>query len=131
MKAQIPTNYHRDGEEPPRPFRSLFLDSVRYWESRRVIYNFALAAVSVGWAFLSATQSIRCVPLCALKLESNKHEFGARPVTGAPCGWVIFVALIAEMINSHFHSPTSVRQDLEFLSNRRALQSFGLQRTGI
>jgi len=77
MKAQIPTYYHRDGEHPPRPFRSLFLDSVRYWEPRRVIYNFALAAVSVGWAILSwphfrpALKLASLIPLSILIMLAN------------------------------------------------------------
>jgi uncharacterized membrane protein len=77
MKAQIPTNYHRVGEQPPRPFRSLFLDSVRYWEPRRVIYNFALAAVSVGWVFVSwphfrpALNLSALIPLSVLALLAN------------------------------------------------------------
>ena len=37
------------GEAPGGSFRGLMKDAVRYWEVRRVIYNFALLAVCAAW----------------------------------------------------------------------------------
>lgn len=40
---------HRMDQQESGPFRSSFAEAVRYWEPRRLIYNCALAAVSVAW----------------------------------------------------------------------------------
>jgi hypothetical protein len=49
MKTRRPMESHRLTEQEFRPFRSFFAEAIRYWEPRRLIYNFALLAVSVGW----------------------------------------------------------------------------------
>ena len=77
MNAQVPTNYHRASEQRARSFRSLLSEAVRYWEPRRVIYNLALAAVSVCWAILSwphfrpALNLSTLFPLAVLVLAAN------------------------------------------------------------
>jgi hypothetical protein len=77
MNAQVPTNCRRASEQRARSFRSLLSEAVRYWEPRRVIYNLALAAVSVCWAILSwphfrpALNLSSLIPLSVLVLLAN------------------------------------------------------------
>lgn len=35
--------------KPLGPFRGPFVDAVRYWEARRLLYNLVLAVVTVAW----------------------------------------------------------------------------------
>jgi len=49
MKTPRPMESHGLSEQEFGPFRSSFAEAIRYWEPRRLIYNFALLAVSVGW----------------------------------------------------------------------------------
>jgi hypothetical protein len=37
------------GTLPSDPFRGLLTDAIRFWEPRRLVYNFLLAAVVVIW----------------------------------------------------------------------------------
>jgi hypothetical protein len=39
--------------EPPETFRARLKDAARYWEPRRIAYNFVLAAVVVAWLVLT------------------------------------------------------------------------------
>jgi hypothetical protein len=53
METPRPTESYGLNEQAPRPFRSFFTETIRYWEPRRLIYNFALSAVCVGWVVLT------------------------------------------------------------------------------
>jgi hypothetical protein len=53
METQRPSESYSIDEQAPGPFRSLFAEAIRYWEPRRLIYNFALSAVCVGWVVLT------------------------------------------------------------------------------
>jgi hypothetical protein len=53
METPRPTESYRPGEQIPSPLRSFFSDAARYWEPRRLVYNFALAAVCVAWLVLT------------------------------------------------------------------------------
>ncbi len=35
------------------PFRDVITDAIRYWEPRRIGYNFVLAAIVLGWIVLT------------------------------------------------------------------------------
>jgi hypothetical protein len=37
------------GHAPSSPFRAQLADAARFWEPRRLIYNFILAVVTVSW----------------------------------------------------------------------------------
>jgi hypothetical protein len=37
------------GNQPSGAFRACFADALRYWETRRIVYNIALLAVTAGW----------------------------------------------------------------------------------
>jgi len=77
MKIEVSGNYDRNGGPPSRAFWSFLWESVQYWEPRRVIYNFALAAVCVGWAFVSwphfrpALNRSSLIPLSVLIMLAN------------------------------------------------------------
>ena len=51
MGDERPTLAQGFGGAPDGSFRGLVADAVRYWESRRVIYNAALVAVCVVWVW--------------------------------------------------------------------------------
>jgi hypothetical protein len=77
MKTPLPTESHRFSEQKSGPFRSFFAEAIRYWEPRRLIYNFALSAVCVGW-FAMAWPHFRLAltwsslpPLAVLVLLAN------------------------------------------------------------
>jgi hypothetical protein len=53
MQAPNPAESHSLGEQAPGPFRPLFAEAIRYWEPRRLIYNFVLSAVCIGWVVLT------------------------------------------------------------------------------
>ena len=36
-------------QPPPPPFRALLADALRFWELRRIFYNFALTIVVLAW----------------------------------------------------------------------------------
>ncbi len=38
---------------PPASFRTLLADAIRFWEPRRILYNFALSVVVVAWLVLT------------------------------------------------------------------------------
>lgn len=40
-------------DSPPKAFRDILSDAIRYWEHRRIVYNLILALVVVGWLALS------------------------------------------------------------------------------
>jgi hypothetical protein len=53
METSPPTPSQPLGPSPSGPFRALLADSLHYWEPRRLIYNFVLAAVVLAWVVLS------------------------------------------------------------------------------
>jgi hypothetical protein len=53
METPRPTESYCPGEQKSGPFRSFFAEAIRYWEPRRLIYNFVLSAVVVGWLVLT------------------------------------------------------------------------------
>jgi len=52
---ETPRPMESDGptEQKSGPFRQLFGEAIRYWEPRRLIYNFALTAVCAGWVVVT------------------------------------------------------------------------------
>jgi hypothetical protein len=49
MESSLPTQSPGLYETPPGAFRGLIVDAIRFWEVRRLIYNFVLLAVVVAW----------------------------------------------------------------------------------
>ena len=49
METVPPTSSPELGHSPSDSFRSLLLDAARFWEPRRVLYNFILFLVTVTW----------------------------------------------------------------------------------
>src|SRR6267143_4022813 len=49
METARPTQLQGFGESPSDPFRGLLVDAIRFWEPRRLLYNFVLSAVAVVW----------------------------------------------------------------------------------
>jgi hypothetical protein len=49
METAHPTQSEGFGESPTGSFRGLLADAIRYWEPRRLIYNFVLTAAVVAW----------------------------------------------------------------------------------
>jgi hypothetical protein len=49
MESSLPTQSPGPYETPPGAFRRLAADAFRFWELRRLIYNFVLLAVVVAW----------------------------------------------------------------------------------
>jgi hypothetical protein len=49
METAHPIQSQSLGTLPSDPFRGLLADAVRFWEPRRLVYNFVLAAVVVVW----------------------------------------------------------------------------------
>ncbi|SRR5713101_3083171 len=53
MEAAHPTQSQDTGKSPSGSFRELLTDAIRFWEPRRLVYNFALTAVAVAWVVVS------------------------------------------------------------------------------
>jgi hypothetical protein len=49
MESPLPTGSPDISQAPPGAFRGLVADAMRFWELRRLIYNFVLCAVVVAW----------------------------------------------------------------------------------
>jgi hypothetical protein len=49
METAHSTQSQSLGKLPSDPFRGLLTDAIRFWEPRRLVYNFVLAAVVVVW----------------------------------------------------------------------------------
>jgi len=49
LETAHPTQSQGSGKSPSVPFRGLFADAIRFWEPRRLVYNFVLTAVVVVW----------------------------------------------------------------------------------
>lgn len=49
MENPLPTQSQGLDQIPPGAFRGLISDAMRFWELRRLIYNFVLLAVVVAW----------------------------------------------------------------------------------
>lgn len=77
MKTRRSTESHHVSDQTFGSFRSCLVESIRYWELRRLIYNFALFTVCVGW-FVVAWPHFRPAlawsslpPLVVLSLLAN------------------------------------------------------------
>ena len=53
MDTALPTQSQDLGKSPSGPFRTLLIGALRFWEPRRLIYNFVLAAVVIVWVVAS------------------------------------------------------------------------------
>jgi len=53
METKRPTQSRLLGETPSGSFRELLTDAIRFWEPRRLIYNFVLSAIVVAWIVLT------------------------------------------------------------------------------
>ena len=77
MNTPRPLESHRLSEQKSGPLRSVFPEAIRYWEPRRLIYNFALLAACVAWFavewphFLPALTWTSLPPLAILALLAN------------------------------------------------------------
>lgn len=49
MESPIPTGSPRIYQAPPGAFHGVVADAMRFWELRRLIYNFVLCVVVVAW----------------------------------------------------------------------------------
>jgi hypothetical protein len=49
METAHPTHSQSLSKLPSDPFRALLADAIRFWEPRRLVYNFVLASVVVIW----------------------------------------------------------------------------------
>ena len=49
MESQLPTGAPGISQAPPGAFRGIVADAMRFWELRRLLYNFVLCAVVVAW----------------------------------------------------------------------------------
>jgi len=49
LETEHPTQLQGFGESPSGPFRGVLVDAIRFWEPRRLLYNFVLGAVVVVW----------------------------------------------------------------------------------
>jgi uncharacterized membrane protein YhhN len=49
MEHPLPTGSPGFYQTPPGAFRELIADAMRFWELRRVLYNFVLLAVVIAW----------------------------------------------------------------------------------
>jgi hypothetical protein len=80
--------------DPLPPYRALFSDSIRFWETRRIFYNLALAAVALIWLvaswphFRPAFTLISLLQLAVLALLANLCYCAAYlvdiPMQGSP-----------------------------------------------
>ena len=77
MDTPQPTGSQGLGPSPSAEPRDVFPDAIRYWEPRRLIYNFVLAAVAVAWVvgtwphFRPALTLIHLLQLSVLALLAN------------------------------------------------------------
>jgi hypothetical protein len=77
METAHPTQSQGFGKSPSGPFRRPFADAVRFWEPRRLVYNFVLAAVALVWLvatwphFRPALNLPSLLPLAVLALLAN------------------------------------------------------------
>ena len=53
MDAALPTQSQDVGKSPSGPLRAFLTDAIRFWEPRRLVYNFVLAVVVVIWIVAS------------------------------------------------------------------------------
>jgi hypothetical protein len=49
MESSLPARSPDRHESPPEMSRGFIADAIRFWELRRLIYNFVLLAVVVAW----------------------------------------------------------------------------------
>ncbi|PYX67585.1 MAG: hypothetical protein DMG78_27370 [Acidobacteria bacterium] len=53
MDTALPSQSQDLGQSPSGPFRAFLTDAIRFWEPRRLVYNFVLAVVVVVWIVAS------------------------------------------------------------------------------
>ncbi len=53
METALPSQSQGFGKSPSGPFRAFLTDAIRFWEPRRLVYNFVLAVVVVIWIVAS------------------------------------------------------------------------------
>lgn len=58
------------GQPPSGNFRSLIADAARFWEPRRLVYNFILAVVTILWVVLTWPHFRPAMTLTSLFLMS-------------------------------------------------------------
>jgi hypothetical protein len=74
--AQPPETQGLD-KSPSSPLRGFFADAIRFWEPRRLLYNFALTTVTLAWLvaiwphFRPALKLSSLLPLAILALLAN------------------------------------------------------------
>jgi hypothetical protein len=77
METAHPTESQGLGKSPSGLFRGFLTDAIRFWEPRRLLYNFALTAVVVAWLvaswphFRPALKLSSLLPLAFLALLAN------------------------------------------------------------
>ena len=49
METSPPNQSQAPGKSPSAPFRGFLADAIRFWEPRRLVYNFLLMAVVAAW----------------------------------------------------------------------------------
>jgi hypothetical protein len=49
LETAEPKQSYGSGTSPAGPFRGLVTDTIRFWETRRIIYNLVLAAFVAAW----------------------------------------------------------------------------------
>ena len=70
MDTALPTQSQDLGQSPSGPFRAFLTDAIRFWEPRRLVYNFVLAVVVVVWIVASWPQFHPAFTLHSLLLLS-------------------------------------------------------------
>lgn len=77
METAHPTESQGLDRSPSGPFRGFLADAIRFWEPRRLLYNFALTTVAVAWLvaswphFRPALKLSSLLPLAILALLAN------------------------------------------------------------
>ena len=129
METANPTQSQGFGETPRGSSQGMFMDAIRFWEPRRLIYNFVLTAVVVFWlvatwphfrgamtlhSFLLfsilgllanvcyCAAYIVDIPLQSLSLSSVRWRWGLWAV-GTLCAFIAANYWIADEIYQDFH----------------------------
>jgi hypothetical protein len=53
MNHSSSADLHPPGDSSPDTFGGVVKDSIRYWESHRIVYNLVLTAVVLGWLVMT------------------------------------------------------------------------------
>jgi hypothetical protein len=77
METARPTESQGFSKSPSGPFGGLLADAIRFWETRRLLYNLVLFAVAIAWLlatwphFRPAFTLSSLLPLTVLALLAN------------------------------------------------------------